>query len=158
MDYFSEGFMVKITSSTVYIMLGIFFLFVTSVNFDANAGENYAFKVKIKNETGKKIRVLYVQWQPKGANKYKWNSCNIDLSLNAGQIKTLTCSTRASIKKWKRRFEMAGYCFNDDGGFSGTKAPNAFFPLNKKWYPRNWAVNHSDTYTLAFKKDQFRCE
>lgn len=140
------------------VSFGCFSVIFSSVNFSAHAGENYAFKVKVKNNTGKKIRVLFVQWQPKGASKYKWNNCDIDLALNAGHNKTLTCSTRASVKKWRRRFEMAGYCYNDDGTSPNEKAPSAYFPLTKKWFSRSWAVDRNNTYTLSFKKDQFRCD
>ena len=138
------------------VSFGCFSVIFSSVNFSAHAGENYAFKVKVKNNTGKKIRVFFVKWQPKG--KKRWNDCNIDLSLNAGQNKTLTCSTRANVKKWRRRFHMAGYCFNDDGTSPNQVAPSAYFPLTKKWFSRSWAVKRKNTYTLVFKKDQFRCD
>ena len=69
----------------------------SSVNFSAHAGQNYAFKVKVKNNTGKKIKVTRVEWQSKGT--LKWKDCDIDITLNAGQNKTLTCSTRAKVKK-----------------------------------------------------------
>ena len=148
----------KIALALIFsVGLGFFGLIIPSANFAAHAGQNYAFKVKVKNETGKKIRVRYVQWQPKGGNKYKWNSCNIDLSLDPGKNKTLTCYTRASVKKWKRRFEMAGYCYDSDGSIPSTmtKTPNAYFPLTKKWFARSWSVKNNNTYTLSFRKDQF---
>jgi len=47
------------------VSFGCFSVIFSSVNFSAHAGENYAFKVKVKNNTGKKIRVLFVQWHQK---------------------------------------------------------------------------------------------
>ena len=137
--------------------LGIVAVISSSIYSPAHAGGNYAFKVKVQNVTGKKIRVLSVYWQPKGAGKYQWKNCDIDLALNAGKNKTLTCSTRANVKKWKRRIRMSGYCYKSDGT-SPRENYRVDFPLTKKWFARDWAVNHKQTYTLVFKRDQFRCD
>ena len=135
------------------VSFGCFSVIFSSVNFYAHAGQNYAFKVKVKNNTGKKIGISLVQWQSKGT--HKWKDCDIRLVLNAEQNKTLTCSTRAKVKKWRRRIRMMGYCINDDGTTPNIRT--VYFPLTKKWFSRSWAVNRKNTYTLAFKRDQFRC-
>ena len=137
------------------VSFGCFSVIFSSVNFYAHAGQNYAFKVKVKNNTGKKKNVFRVYWQSKGT--LKWKDCDIDITLNAGQNKTLTCSTRAKVKKWRRRFRMSGSCsgLNEDG--TPPNVRTVYFPLTKKWFSRSWAVNRKNTYTLAFKRDQFRC-